>query len=907
MATNAWVSEIDTEVSAAEAGVSMDEHPSDAAATKKAPLIDPKVWEAHKPEIEAAYVRGRCRFEDLQKDMEKKGFNASRAQYMKKIREWGFQKNNRENKGSQNQQVGGTSFSICITINSNVRLALTKIEFVTFGASEVMAKPRTLKRPIAGPLPSGPPQRHQRQSFNPVVSEPPNSTFWGTFYGPEGPTYPNPTVASPYGAQRASSSSLRGPDIGSMSAPPLAFGTNHFGPQNDMLLPEETYQPENPFDINDDFILEDSDQYPGLMPTSEPVNNVGSNTDLENLDISGEPVPATGAAGANTQNQSTRSPSSSRNQGYRAGGSRRATSAGRARVAIRNWQPIHNAVQAGSLSLVKLFLEKSPECADLRTDKGVTPLWMASQGGYTKIAKLLIKSAKVDVNVTTPESERTPLHQAAQRGNEEIVKLLLTHGAHADPRDVHGVTPLWAASQQGAVSIVKFLAARKDVNINATTTDAKRTAIHQAAQNGHIEVVKILLEHRKILPDPRDRNGITPLYAAANGGYTEIVKMLLNGKANAEVIATNGSNRRPFHQAANNGHTAICKLFLDYQVDFEPLDDTNCSPLFFACQGGHHEIVKLLLAAGADYENAWCGQKGGGRRCLHQAAQNGHLEVVQLLLDAGAAIDPETDIPSESSSDDESNNSDQSSSNDSDAMGEVVVRRRRAVPRVGKKPPKKKRRKGNNKRRGRASDSKTPTPLSLAAHAGQYDIAKLLIERGADIHSICHKDLRPIHQAVFSGKAEIVKLLVDKKVDVDAKEIDGWSPVMIAAQIGNCNIIEILADAGANINSEATSGATALFMAAQQGHTAAVKVLLDHGARSFATLKSGRHPIHQAAQNAHFEVIKLLVEHDPSSINSKDNAGCTVMGLAASGREPVRDRIVRYLYEIEEKTGNTDS
>jgi ankyrin repeat protein len=559
------------------------------------------------------------------------------------------------------------------------------------------------------------------------------------------------------------------------------------------------------------------------------------------------------------------------------------TSAASVVASKRGWQPIHHAVEAGSASVVKLFLEKSPECAHSRTPTGVTPLFLACLRSHTKVVKMLVETYKAEVNISHPKTQRTPLHNAVTQ-NVDMTNLLLEHGAHADARDHLGVSPLIMASQGGFARTVSLLVGRHDIELDATTTNGGRTALHQAAECGHTEVVQILLE-KGANADTRDTDGYSPLYSAARNGFEQIAKMLLVHKADPDIINTTGTNRRPLHLVAHNGHTAVCKLLLDYKATLEPLDHTNCSPLFFAAQEGHSEIVEIMLAEGANPDNAWEGLRGRGRRCLHQAAQNGHLEVVRLLLEAGANPNPEDYTPvgdAENSS--IGNGSDESS-------GEKASRERN-TNRRGKTTPKKSEKR---KQRRNVSDNTLTSPLGMAAFKGYYDIAKLLIEKGADVNFTTDATQpRPVHFAAASGNGDLVKLLIEHKANVDEKDPEGWLPITIAAARGFCNVIDILIERGADINGAVETGLSALSIACSKGHTAIVKRLLDAGARSFPE-NTGTYPVHRAAANAHFEVLKLLVEREPDCIHLKDEFGSSVISCASYGREPVRLGIVEYL------------
>ncbi|EXJ68497.1 uncharacterized protein A1O5_08290 [Cladophialophora psammophila CBS 110553] len=647
-------------------------------------------------------------------------------------------------------------------------------------------------------------------------------------------------------------------------------GYGYPNPPLPALSTDPFINPDDPGNLSDDFLnFGSNNNFNELsLLTTEPLNNVNTGEASRGL-----------SNARDVQDNNTNS----------GGGSSRSSGA----AGMKGKQPIHFAVQTGNLNGVKFLLDKNPKCAHLCGEDGISPLWIAAQQGHTRIVKLLIDGYQADVNTASTDSKRTPLHQASQNGHTEIVRILLDKGALPDLRDSEGVSPLWTAAQKGSVETVNLLVSRPNVEIDAMPTDIKRTALHQAAQGGHTEIVRVLLEHGANV-DPKDLRGITPLWSAAQRGSEEIVTMLLQKNASADTMSTSGENRRPLHQAAQNGHTTVCKLLLKYGASYEPLDDTMCSPLFFASQGGHSEIVRMLLEKGASPENTWEGKDGKGRRCLHQAAQNGHLETVRLLLDHGAHAEPENDSSDSSSGDDSDDTTEDESqpkySFKSYKQAMKAAKRRGTESTKSTKPTK-----APSKSSNKLSDLRPPSPLGLALQNGHYDVAKLLIERGADVNSVAHLTLvRPLHFAVFSGKEELVKLLIDNKADINGREVDGWPPLMFAAQIGNCKMIDSFIDEGVDVNATANSGVTALWIASQQGHTAVVQTLLKAEARSFAA-KSGRYPVHQAAQNAHFEVVKLLVEEDPNCVNLKDARGTSLISLASSGRETVRVDIMKYL------------
>uniref|UniRef100_A0A2K5YR41 Ankyrin repeat and sterile alpha motif domain containing 1A n=1 Tax=Mandrillus leucophaeus TaxID=9568 RepID=A0A2K5YR41_MANLE len=122
------------------------------------------------------------------------------------------------------------------------------------------------------------------------------------------------------------------------------------------------------------------------------------------------------------------------------------------------------------------------------------------------------------------------------------------------------------------------------------------TALHCAAQYGHTEVVKVLLEE---LTDPTMRNNKfeTPLDLAALYGRLEVVKMLLNAHPN--LLSCNTKKHTPLHLAARNGHKAVVQVLLDAGMDSNYQTEMG-SALHEAALFGKTDVVQILLAAGTD-------------------------------------------------------------------------------------------------------------------------------------------------------------------------------------------------------------------------------------------------------------------------------------------------------------------
>uniref|UniRef100_H0YU51 Ankyrin repeat and sterile alpha motif domain containing 1A n=1 Tax=Taeniopygia guttata TaxID=59729 RepID=H0YU51_TAEGU len=191
----------------------------------------------------------------------------------------------------------------------------------------------------------------------------------------------------------------------------------------------------------------------------------------------------------------------------------------------------------------------------------------------------------------------TPLHHAALNGHKDVVEVLLRNDALTNVADCKGCYPLHLAAWKGDADIVKLLIHQgpSHTKVNEQNND-NETALHCAAQHGHTEVVKVLLEE---LTDPTMRNNKfeTPLDLAALYGRLEVVKMLLNAHPN--LLSCNTKKHTPLHLAARNGHKAVVHVLLDAGMDSNYQTEKG-SALHEAALFGKTDVVQILLAAGID-------------------------------------------------------------------------------------------------------------------------------------------------------------------------------------------------------------------------------------------------------------------------------------------------------------------
>jgi ankyrin repeat protein len=118
-------------------------------------------------------------------------------------------------------------------------------------------------------------------------------------------------------------------------------------------------------------------------------------------------------------------------------------------------------------------------------------------------------------------------------------------------------------------------------------------------------------------------------------------------------------------------------------------------------------------------------------------------------------------------------------------------------------------------------------PLGLAIFFRHPDLARALIERGADVNAAARNAVRvaPVHAAAAVRDSATMRLLLDSGADVNARQQSGYTALHTAAQLGDADLLELLLGRGADPRAKSDDGKTPSDLAASQGHSEIVKRL----------------------------------------------------------------------------------
>jgi len=263
------------------------------------------------------------------------------------------------------------------------------------------------------------------------------------------------------------------------------------------------------------------------------------------------------------------------------------------------------------------------------------------------------------------------------------------------------------------------------------------------------------------------------LAMAGKGDAAGIAAALRDG---ADVNAADSEGRTSLYIASREGHVDVIKALVAAGADVHRARDGH-TPLYIATQNGHVGAIMALLAGGAAVN---CANKNGATP-LHIASQKSHVAAIKALLSGGASVNA-----------------------------------------------------------GMADGS---TPLHIASQWGHVEALEALVAGGADVKRPDKKGAAALHIASQSGHAGVIRGLVAGGADANAANCDGETPLCIAAQFGHVGAVKALLVGGAGVNRAMSDGWTPLHVASWSGHVDAAKALLDASADTGVRSSDGKRPV----------------------------------------------------------------
>ena len=467
-----------------------------------------------------------------------------------------------------------------------------------------------------------------------------------------------------------------------------------------------------------------------------------------------------------------------------------------------------------------------------------------------------------------------------------------------------------AAMQNDAATVRALL--KKGLDVNEAQGDGT-TALHWAAMKGNAEIAQMLIYAGANLRATTRLGGYTPLYLAAKGGHSAVVAALLAAGADPKAATTNGTT--PLMIAAAAGDTRTITSLVENGSDLNAKDTAKGeTALMFAAAFNRADAVKLLLARGADHTAT--------TKIVDLFALTAPEEEAMVRGTGGNSTRPQPPARV-------------------DIAGATRGYRYNEL----------------------ISSQGGMTALQFAARQGFTDVVKALVEGGADINQLNAGDKSsPLLIAIINGHFDLAKYMIEKGADPTRSAFNGVTPLFAVLNIqwapkslypspkayqqqttSYLELMTLLLDKGADVNARLQrkvwyqafnsdfagvdeSGATPFWRAAYANDVAAMKLLVSRGADpNIPTMKPagrpftgegirqiqdtsgvppipyggpGVSPLHAAtgvgygegfAANSHryaptgfLPAIKYLVEELGADVNAVDHEGNTPVHLCAS-------------------------
>ncbi|XP_022235636.1 serine/threonine-protein phosphatase 6 regulatory ankyrin repeat subunit A-like, partial [Limulus polyphemus] len=150
-------------------------------------------------------------------------------------------------------------------------------------------------------------------------------------------------------------------------------------------------------------------------------------------------------------------------------------------------------------------------------------------------------------------------------------------------------------------------------------------SIHEAAKNGDLHAVKLLLKTDRKRMETVDERAWTPIHLAAAHGHYDIVKYL--GENGAHLAALDPSGYTAIHIAAMNGHADCVEVLLVMGCEVDNVTSEGFTPLHLAVLNANIECCQILLSWGANIN-----REDGLGRTVHDMAEEYSLDEVAELL-----------------------------------------------------------------------------------------------------------------------------------------------------------------------------------------------------------------------------------------------------------------------------------
>jgi|SRR5579871_6763249 len=399
--------------------------------------------------------------------------------------------------------------------------------------------------------------------------------------------------------------------------------------------------------------------------------------------------------------------------------------------------PIMFAARSGNVAAIQVLLDHHANVSATEPIRGTTPLMWAAEQGHPEAMRLLIEHGANVAAVSAPDTKGNKAYVAPTERQRAIADGIALDGSYIGRRPGRAATATPKPRTADDVAAADAAAAEASFGRTRDKDGGGLTALVYAAREDCLECAKILLEHGAKV-NQTTRYGWTPLLTATQNRHYQLAAYLLDHGADPNIA--NHGGWRPLYIATDNRNIEGG----DYPVRKPDMD--------------HLEIIKLLLAHGADVNARVCGVQSTPEKCVGDSTETRTNFTMQWLYEDGA-----TPFLRAAQS------------------GDIVLMKLLLAHGADPKIP----------------TTNNDTALSVAAGIGwvegvtyewseaqNLEAVKMLLDLGLDPNVRDGDGREPLHGAAHKGRNPVVQLLVDRGAKLDAHD-DGSRDSISGAMYGH--------------------------------------------------------------------------------------------------------------------------
>jgi len=332
-----------------------------------------------------------------------------------------------------------------------------------------------------------------------------------------------------------------------------------------------------------------------------------------------------------------------------------------------NKTPLHVASANGNFEIVKYLIKEGAEL-DAKNNEGNTPLHFAVFENHLEVVKHIIEQG-ADISITAGRFDQSILHDAAERGNVDMVKYLLEKKVNINSKTREGYTPLHKSVLAGKLEVAKLLI-ENGGQYDEKSGPKGNSIFHDGAERGWLKIVEYLLELGFDI-NALDSEGNSALSKAMSTSMFDVVWYLIKEGADLKSGFTKSSILQSAVEKNNlklvkylknstnidintedkEGYTVLehaallsHKDLFVYLYEEEKLLDEKPSLikrpiLVLAAGAGNLEVVKYLFTKSPNEIDV---VDSDGLTALLRAVLNNHVEVAKYLIRKGADVSVES-------------------------------------------------------------------------------------------------------------------------------------------------------------------------------------------------------------------------------------------------------------------------